>query len=244
MLRKFTKNYNSIYRSTNELLNNSDSMDFIDSFDGEKYIQVFKVSPQIENRCKDLNLRLLNNSAKLSQYFEDKFNLTDVLTNANLDDFIPNTYLTDISQVSYENSKHIVVQLNRGHTGDGTWIIKSNHDLEEIKEKLFHAEVKVTEFLEGIPVNANGIVTRNGTYVGGLNRQIQDNTNKIAPHPGVTLGNSYDLSFLNSETKSNIISLIQKLGDFMSTKGYKGFFGIDLMILPPMNILNDNEGQV
>ncbi len=238
-LESKTKKYNSTFRSSAELLHSSEVMNFIDSFQGEKYIQVFKTSPQIENRCKNLNLKLLNNSAKLSQYFEDKFNLAEILANSTLTKYLPTTYLDDISQVEYKDP--IVIQLNRGHTGDGTWIIKSQDDLAKVKEKLFHAEVKVTEFLEGIPVNVNGIVTKNGIFVAGLNRQIQDKTSKIAPHLGVTLGNSYYLNFINDGIKSEIINLTQKLGKFMNSKGYKGFFGIDLMILPSRKVSNDSE---
>jgi len=127
--------------------------------------------------------------------------------------------------------------------GLGTFFINSKNDFASFKEFVARRRevrrelnkviewVNVTKFIEGEAASILGCATKFGTVTGRLQKQIIDQPELAAPagRSGVWLGHDWNVAF-SPEAQAEGEKLCQQWGDYLYQQGYKGVFGLDVIV--------------
>lgn len=92
--------------------------------------------------------------------------------------------------------------------------------------------VNVTPFMEGEGASINGMVTREGVLAGPLQMQLLDvpEVTAFAGRSGVFCGHDWTEGRFTPKQQKQAEQLVQTWGTFMAKKGYKGIFGLDVIV--------------
>ncbi|MBT3538907.1 ATP-grasp domain-containing protein [Candidatus Parcubacteria bacterium] len=215
-----------------QLLKNEKVITFINNLKNPNIV-VFKNTPQIERICEENNWNLLNPSAKLSNIVEEKLSQINWLDD--LQKYLPK-YKVDLCEniEPFESSKDFkpfILQFNRAHTGSGTILIKSEHQLKEIQEKFPQREVRVSEYIEGPVFTSNNVVTKNKTLIGNISYQITG-LQPFTDNPFTTIGNDWGVvkNILNEKEIEEFEKITTDIGNKLIEDGWKGLFGVDIIL--------------
>ncbi len=224
--------------STLNLINHPKTIEWLKKVtNGKFYAQLFQFNNPTYLNLQNLGGTILNNSATLNRMFEDKLSQTKILHENGI--LTPKTEVKEViddeyNSISKDYGEKFVIQLDRAHTGIGTFIITNEDEFNNFKNNYSGNIVKLSEFIEGEPYTINGCVTKNGIFICGLQYQITG-YEELTAGKGSTVGNDWSLAnSLAEEIKSKIFNETEKIGNIMKEKGFKGLFGIDL-------IIKDNE---
>ncbi len=215
---------------THELLQKQSVQDFItqNSNNMKPNILVFKNTSIIEKICTENNWNLLNPSAKLSQMIEEK--ITQVEWLGSLTKYLPPHKIQIAHDVVYDGMPFIL-QFNRAHTGLGTMMISSTEQLAEIQNKFPDRPVRITQFIDGAMLTSNNVVCPDKVLVGNISYQITG-TPPFTDNPFTTIGNDWALPhvLLNDELKAQYHTIATEIGNKLRESGWKGLFGIDVIL--------------
>ena len=150
------------------------------------------------------------------------------------------------------------LQFPRGFAGSSTFQIKSEKELSQIQSEYLNYPTKFSAKIDGPTYTLNACVTKNHQTI--IQKPFFQITNilKLNPSPGGTCGNIYShqsclpenkylkpweqnlskiesRSFLNSPDNFNQINLsiindAKIFGNYLSSLGYQGIFGLDFVI--------------
>jgi len=228
------KELNQIFRNSVKLLEETSVRDFINSkTQGKKYFQTFKISSSFEAIAKSYQAEILNTSAELNMRFENKISQYNELSKAGVK--FPETLVGSLKDFTYEIlSKQLgpkfVIQFNRGHTGSGTHFIQSEAEYTALSVEFPARIARIGKFVTGIPYTLNACITKNGIFIGGLNYQITGVEN-IAQTKAATVGNDFSYrEQINQVVLDKIIEQTNLIGMTMSNAGFRGLFGVDLIV--------------
>jgi hypothetical protein len=133
--------------------------------------------------------------------------------------------------------------------GTGTAFIATRAEFDAFMEKL---NVKLSEkrknpienitiakFIEGESTSIAGCVTKKGTITARIQTQIQDiaYVRLLGEGSGLFCGHDWSYKDYDESLQAQAQEIARKFGDYMGKQGYKGIFGIDLMV-------NETEGVV
>ncbi len=234
-LEKQRNKQNIIFRNSGLLMKEKEVIDYIKDNGGEKAnVLVFKPGSMIEKACRRNKWRLLNNLYQDSEKFENKLIFYKIARSLGL--LIPRTEILNIDKIAYESLKKnyggFVIQLGKGFAGSTTFIIKNEEDYLKFKKRNKSDQVKISEFINGHPLTINACATRFGTVIGAPCYQITGE--KVCTNsPGTTCGNDWEI--FNKKLKvtyKSIAEITRSVGNYLSGKGYKGIFGLDLIFEP------------
>lgn len=235
-------NPNSKVLSTLELLNSERLVNWVNNITGtnEFYAQFFQFNNPSAVKVRNLKGQVLNNDVNLNRKFEDKLSQYQFLLLNNIP--TPKTIVANISDNSYfdfsdDIGAEFVVQLDRAHTGLGTFFVRTESDFENVQRQLAGNTVRVSKLIKGTPYTINACITNKGVYISGLQYQITG-ISDLAHGEGSTVGNDFSYANeLDSETKNKIYNLTKNIGELMKQNGYKGLFGIDFILEENINPL-------
>jgi len=220
-----SKNYSIITsggdKSTCEILKNS-------SFPENTQILVFKNNQQIEELAKEKNLRLLNPSATLAETIENK--ITQVTWLGDLAKLLLPHTIDSVKNIAWEK-KPFILQWAHSHTGDGTLLISKESELSELKEKFPDREARVTKYIQGPMFTANAVVSGENILLGNISYQITG-TLPFTENPFSTIGNDWTVthSILTDKHIEEFQTISALVGKKMIESGWKGLFGIDIIL--------------
>lgn len=217
-------------KSTLDLVNNGYVQEWVRKVsNGKFYALLFQFNNPTFLKVQNLGGTVLNNKSELNRKFEDKLSQLKFFNDSGI--AIPKSEIINVNELNFApDSQKLVVQLDRAHTGSGTFIIENETQLAEFKNSYSGNNVKVSEFIDGESYTVNGCITSKGVAVQGLQFQITG-VPELTPGKGSTVGN--DWSYANSlseDLKGKIFEEVKKIGGAMSKSGYKGLFGVDLVI--------------
>lgn len=232
---------NIIFRSSAILLAQESVKNYIkeNTPPGEQVaIVVFKPSLATEKIAAENDWKILNNQTGISKEIEDKLNFVFIAKSLGIR--IPDAETIDLGRISYWELKkyydYFVVQLKSGYTGKTTFFIRNNDDYVRFINNFFRdpskkisLPVKVSKFIKGAAVTVNACVTSNGIFAGKPCFQITGEelcTNNL----GTTCGNDWGVLSFSEKSLFEINSTVQKIGEYIKNKGYKGIFGLDFII--------------
>ena len=197
------------------------------------YIMVLKNSQLIEDFCKKQGWKLLAPKAKIAEQCENKISQYKLLKNVvpYPDSVVGSLGLRMFPKSNPSKSPLFVLQFNRGHSGNSTFFIKSAEGLDKFAKKFPKREVKISEYINGKTYTLNCLVLSAGEVVmGSLSEQITG-LKSATNNPNTTCGNDFTSPRKLAAGKVREIQKIaQNVGTALYKKGYKGLFGIDVII--------------
>ncbi len=236
------KETNPIYRNSNKILQHEKVQEYIKKNtpkDIQPNILVFKVSLQIEKTCEKLGYKLLNTTSALNKKFELKISQYNSLKT--LQTFFPKTIISTLSNTTFTNLKkelgdQMVLQYNRGHTGNSTVFIENEKNYTKEKKKFRNRLARIAQYIQGDVYTLNACITRFGIAYGGISYQITG-VEGLTSKQGGTVGNDWKYpEKISEKNKRQLQEILKRLEKEMLPTGYKGMFGIDFIISPKQKI--------
>ena len=128
-------------------------------------------------------------------------------------------------------SDTLVLQFNRGHSGNSTYFIKSRGDLEKLYKLFPNRQCKISQYIKGTTYTLNCVVLKNGEVItGSLSEQITG-LKSATNNPNTTCGNDFSSpGSLKKARVKRIQEIARKVGKVLHKKDYRGLFGIDVII--------------
>lgn len=234
-LEKELGKLNIIYRNSNRLLKHKKTQEFINKITGDKkgYLMVFKIAPNIERTAENMGFKLLNTTSILNRTFELKLSQYKNLKDLRIR--LPKTKILKLSSCDFKKLTNVLgerffLQFNRGHTGGGTIIINSKHELQDLAKRFPQREVRLSKHIHGDPFTINACVTKHGICWGGLSFQLTGIEECTSQKNG-TVGNDWLYpSKLSRESFEEIDKFTKVIGKAMQSYGFSGMFGIDFIL--------------
>lgn len=222
-----------IYRSSIKLLEHTEVKKYLAKFP-KGYLQTFKISPRFEKLTSELGYGLINTSAKLNRTFENKLSQYKLLSEANVN--MPKTRLSELKNENYSGLKEefgdkFIIQFNRGHTGDSTILVDDGEKFLHLQNTFPERTVKLVKYIDtNLSYTLNGCITKSGNFLGGLCYQITG-VEGLAHSQAATVGNDYSVrEGIDKEVLKQINEESEKISNVMKNSGYRGMYGIDLLI--------------
>ena len=201
---------------------------------------VYKAATPLDRIIKTLPVRLLSASGYIRKPLEDKKIFRQEAKKAGIQ--IPagvNLNLRDLTEKKWDKlrqkyGERLVFQLTDLSTGGGkgTFFIDSPEDFFKFKEcSRGLTWVNVCQRIEGKAASISGCATRYGTIGGALQTQIidQPELTGFKGRSGVWLGHDWTMPF-SPEAQAKGEALCLKWGEYIYQKGYKGIFGLDVVV--------------
>ncbi len=240
----------TLNRNSDSLLASQTVQDYIDKYTNP-VVMVYKSSAAIEQLCREHNWEIAFASSELKDTLENKTGFRSLLSKLGLT--TPGSLNIDYKQMDYDqlNAKlgpNLVIQVPDSSGGKGTFFAGDEQSVQQSKIKIRHflenekqlpATVLVSEFVQGMVVSLTCVTTRWGTWCSNLQQQLIDipQTNHKTSN-GVFCGHDWSASgSINASLSSRAIAEARKFGDTIYKMGYRGYFGLDL-------ILDEQNGKV
>jgi len=171
------------------------------------------------------------------RYFRDEF--ADII---NLPDHVVRR-LDELDAASYNElsamfGEKFVVQEVESSGSKGTFIVKNLSQFEKavvsLKGMSYSGTVVISKFIDGSTYSVQVCVTKYGIFTGGLQRQLVDSPYLCNPDlPEVTKWVGGELGGVYPEIlKHRTQEIATVVGSELASHGYRGIFGIDLIITP------------
>lgn len=234
---------NEIFRNSANLLGAESVRAFIKNNSDQPKLYVPKVNRRLEIQAQAVGAQLLGVSSELNHLFEDKISFTKKMAEWGL----PSAPRQDIevSQPVLWDAAHswgwpLVVQFNRGIAGEGTKFLENQKELIDFATQNQGRRAVMAKFIKGKTITLNACATRHGTVIGKPFWQITGETS-LNRNRGGTGGNDYAVDLGLSDRQLDEVSRITMLiGDKMIAAGYRGIFGLDLMVEEKITVIEIN----
>lgn len=235
-------------QNTASILKQAKVKQFFRSLGSEVGLLVYKSSPKVEAICSQLGIKILSNPARVRDPFEDKKQFRRLAELAGVRLIPGETLLIDQlsilkhQQLTAQYGPKLVWQLPDYKIGGGigTMFISSPADYRQAMAFIQRRRksgkklrwVNVTRFISGIDASIAACVTRHGVVCGLVQTQLNDIAEATAfkGRNGVWCGHDWSWKHFDSKIQEKAESIAKKLGQYMFKKGYRGMFGLDLMI--------------
>ena len=222
-------------KNAGKILTNEKVIEYIKSRSKNNVANVitFKPSPTIQRVCKDNSFRYLGNDWKLNRDLEDKTKFVEVTEKLKISNANSKIIKLDKNNCSldFSRNKKFVVQLPRGFSGNATFFIEDKNNLDEIFKKYKNRKVKLSEYFKGETYTINACVIGNEILISKPIFQITGLSSYNKNSFGGTCGNDYIYpKKLRKEQRKEIFDCTKKVGDYIKKLGYKGIFGLDLVV--------------
>lgn len=211
-------------------------------------ILFFKTSAGLEALCQGQGWQVLASSSRLSRTFENKLRFQTMLREMGLP-AAPGEQCV-LGETSYETLRDtygdtIVIQHAKGFGGNKTFLVRNTDDFKRIQDKYAGKTVKVTKYMDGVPVTINACVTRQGIAIPGPFFQITG-IPELTPHILGACGNDWNIEQLPESVLTEIYHLTNTVGMRMKDAGYKGIFGLDFVVTDDGQVLliEDNARMI
>lgn len=221
---------------------------------------VYKSMGKFEQTCIDNGWDFIGNRREIRDKYENKKYFKELLRDLGVRTIPGDNY--KIQDLTFEvikdylkkyDCKKVVLQIAEATWGGGTgtFFIETEEDYsiyqkrtEELFEKLKDTEkrietVNVAPFIEGISSSVPCCATKHGTLVGSIQTQLVDVPEvgaKLSSRSGVYSGHDWVVNEFSEKSQNQADEIAKKFGDFIYKEGYKGIFGLDLIV--------DKNGEV
>ena len=122
----------------------------------------------------------------------------------------------------------LVVQTPYGDSGRTTFFIRGRADWDRHAQDMAGEELKVMKRINCRAAAVEAVLTRHGTLVGPLMRDLTGHP-ELTPYAGGWCGNDIFPDALSPEHRARARELIQRFGARLGQEGYRGFFEVDVL---------------
>ena len=231
-----------------ELLDQEVSQEYLSKFNN-LFIFVRKTTPSTQHLTDEKHLKLLGNSKTVRDPFENKLIFRQTLKSIGIktvDGFsIPYREMNFdvIKKAQSKLGKKLVLQaaeLTHGG-GVGTGFIEDKNDYDTYMDRMDRVinlngrkieNINIAKFVSGTPSSVLGCVTKFGVIVGSIQTQIQDipEVCNLSKGDGVYCGHDWYYKKTTKKIYDQVYKITNEFGKKIAESGYKGIFGLDLII--------------
>lgn len=228
----------------NWLLQNDEVQRYIAEHTPEGYapqIVIAMFDEKTERLCAELGYELIMPSIALRERLDSKIVTTEV-GNAAGTPSVPNILTTitgwdDLREQAAAAGlgENLVVQLAYGDSGRTTYFISSREDYEAVAANLTGSRgapaptVKVMRYINHQPLAAEAIITRAGTIVGPILREITGHP-ELTRYKGGWAGSETYPSLVTDETRAKAAEIIQRFCGKLAEEGYRGILEVSILL--------------
>ncbi len=207
---------------------------FIRSFE-DPYILLYKVTEKTGQICDEEKWKIIGN--RRYEEMDNKAFLREILDKCGLRK-IPGEICSlkgkGYAEFRKRYGNRIAIQLLQSGGGKGTFFVRSARDFGRARKKFSDSgEVLVTRFIEGPSPSLTGCVTRHGVIYTNLQYQLLDIPEVMNPEVGngVFCGHDWTSSDdFTPEVQKQAYDYAEKIGNYLKGMGYRGIFGLDMVI--------------
>jgi hypothetical protein len=213
---------------------------------GKVNLFVYKAATPLDPIVEELGVRLLSSPGWVRKPLEDKKVFREEAKLAGIR--IPrgeNLRIEALTEKKWDELKktygeRLVFQLTDYSTGggQGTFFVDSLEEFKKFHEFTLSQErkiglnfVNVCERVDGRAASITGCATKHGVVTGVLQTQIIDQPELVGftGRSGVWLGHDWNVRF-SDQAQLKAEALCQKWGEHIYEKGYKGIYGLDVVV--------------
>jgi predicted ATP-grasp superfamily ATP-dependent carboligase len=191
----------------------------------------FKPSLKIDLLGKKLGYKLAGNPSQTAKRLENKILFTKIIKKHNLA-LIPKCkiynkpYSPKLIESSF--SYPLILQYETGWAGKSSHIINNKSELEE-KISKSSSPIKISQMLSGITLTNNCVITNDNKVISS-SPALQITGNPLLTRQKLsTCGRSWD-GKINGKAVGKINKITEKIGNYLISLNYKGFFGLDFQL--------------
>lgn len=194
-----------------------------------------------EQLCAELGYELIMPSIELRERLDSKIVTTQVGNEAGTPS-VPNILTTitgwDDLRVQAEAAglgDDLVVQLPYGDSGRTTYFISSREDYEAVATNLTGEgggstpQIKVMRYINHQPLAAEAIITRAGTIVGPVLREITGHP-ELTRYKGGWSGSETYPSLVSDDIRAKSSEIVQRFCDRLAEEGYRGILEVSILV--------------
>ena len=230
------------------LLRNLRVRQYINGFRGRVHLFVYQSTEGIEETCREFGWNIIGNPTGIRRELGDKGRFREILQGLGLpmvpgeqisrDELIRRGY----HQLSLRLGRNMVFQLPdiKKGGGRGTFFIRSEEDylnfLRCISNGWYRGyqvkTVNVAKLVEGFPASVAVCATRYGPLISSIQTQVMDipEVLKVYRGNGFFCGHDWTYRSYSASLHERVMRIAQELSGYMWDKGYRGIFGIDLVV--------------
>jgi len=226
----------NIGRNSSSLIGLENVKEFLNSLENP-HLLFYKVTKKTEKICDEEGWDIIGNS--IYEGMDNKAFLREILDKCGLRK-IPGEVCDlrgkDYPELRKRYGNKIVIQLLKSGGGKGTFFVRSPEDFERAKGKVLEkgsSEVVVAKFIEGPSPSLTGCVTMHGIIYTNLQYQLLDIPEVMNPKVGngVFCGHEWTSSDdFPPGIQRQAYEYAEKIGEYLKGMGYKGIFGLDMVI--------------
>jgi hypothetical protein len=230
------------------LLRNWRVQEHINAFRGRINLFVYQTTEGIEEVCGKFGWNIIGNPASVRMEFGHKGRFREILQRLDLP-VIPGEQISREELISrgYHGLStrlggHMVLQLPNVTKGGGrgTFFIRSESDFRDFLGCISSGSYRgyqvntviVATYTEGFPASVAVCATQRGALISGIQTQIMDIPEVLKFHRGNGFFCGHDWTYRSYSDSLNekAMRIAQRVSEYMWGRGYRGIFGIDLIV--------------
>ncbi len=192
-------------------------------------ILAFKPASKLEFLAKQHDWNLLTPSAELNRQLENKISVMDVFSKTGLPMLaweVLEPSKTSWAELTGKLGERIVAQTERGHAGSSSVVLVTALDFDNLEADRL---TKFSRLLEGETWTVNAVATKHGTLSSRPFYQLQGEVICGIKDELGTCGNQHRV--VSDDLVVEIIAHTKKFGDYIYSEGYRGWFGLDVLVV-------------
>ncbi|MFN2464961.1 MAG: ATP-grasp domain-containing protein [Candidatus Dormibacteria bacterium] len=206
---------------------------------GPTAVLSFKPSERIGTAITALGGRLLSAPSSAARAYENKLAFIGAAERAGVPRprWEARTLPLDFASLAADLGSPLVIQGPRGNAGQRTWLVHDQEQLEAISGRERTGNVRVAEYVEGMPFTASGVsFSSPGTGLDGRRlaavvepcRQVTG-VDWLTPERLGSCGNAWGEPSLEAH-RPEITRCVRALGADLAANNYHGVFGVDFVL--------------
>ncbi len=233
----------NVFRSSANLLAAEPVQAFLKKNSTHPWLYVPKSSRRLEIQAQKIGAEIIGASSALNHLFEDKISFTKKIVEWGLSR-APRQEIEVFRPALFDAARRwgwpLVIQFNRGIAGEGTKFLENQAELASFAAQNEGRPAVVAKFVKGKTITLNACVTYRGTVIGRPFWQITGAAT-LNRNRGGTGGNDYAADLKLSDSQSaEIAQITQLIGAKMFAAGYRGLFGLDLIVEEKITVIEIN----
>lgn len=224
--------------SSLDLLRHPATAEFFQAL-GPTAVLAFKPSERIAEAVEELGGQLLAAPSSSARAYENKLAFVAAAERAGVPRprWDSRRLPLDYRALAADLGEPVVVQGARGNAGRRTWLVHSQVELDEIAERAGSGQVRIAEWIEGMPFTATGVAfsASGGTLQPARLAAMVEPCRQVTgvdwltPHQLGSCGNAWDEPTLEPHI-SEVQRCVRALGADLSANNYHGVFGVDFVL--------------
>lgn len=193
-----------------------------------------------EQLCAELGYELIMPSIALRERLDSKIVTTQVGNDAGTPS-VPNILTTisgwDDLRAQAEAAglgERLVIQLPYGDSGRTTYFVSAKSDYDEVASSITGSgstapQIKVMRYINHQPLATEAVITRAGTVVGPVLREVTGHP-ELTRYQGGWAGSEMYPSLVDDETRGKIIDMVRRFCDRLGEEGYRGVLEVSTLL--------------